>query len=128
MASERLTCPRCEGCGELFQRGKTCYICKGTGYVDIEFGKTIQTNADRIRSMDNKQLSEFIYAISPGNRFFCDMCPRAHDCMDIINSEGKEIPGDWCEETFLAWLNTPVYEMPAFPYEDKQESGLLEEG
>lgn len=54
------------------------------------------TNADRIRSMSDEELSEFINALT-----VCDCCVYDVNCMEYNN-----IPK--CRKGVLGWLQKPV--------------------
>lgn len=66
------------------------------------------TNADRIRSMDNTQLAQFIHQLCSSD-IFCKICSNREKCLDIVNGDG-EIPDGWCERNILGWLQSPYQE------------------
>lgn len=92
-------------------KGSGAYLC---GVLDER--KRKQTNADRIRSMSDEELSVFL----------CDhggcsirTCPGSEMCN---GHEGKA-------NGLLKWLRQPAERTPIHGgFEDKTESGLLEEG
>lgn len=90
----RQLCPKCGGIGVVYHvekitdgyRGEvdTCPVCRGTGSVPVAI-----TNADRIRSMSDEELAEFISRIEIGDfgqqvygKTFCDMCKGQYECDD----------------------------------------------
>ena len=99
-----MICPECNGRGETIyyvetdrdentvtvkQRKGICRTCNGSGQKS-------QTNADRIRSMTDEELSEFINALT-----VCDCCSY-----DGICSEYNNIPK--CRKGVLEWLQQPT--------------------
>ena len=113
----------------LFCYGKRDYCDKETCTGDCEFHdgsgseyRKIETNADRIRAMSDQELAAY-WADNHDN-----FCPNKPECGEALNRDGL-IPDAWCAACALAWLQSPAVE-PAIPvrfYDDKQESGLLED-
>lgn len=102
-------------------------MCNGTGHVNVEAEEPVKTNGDRIRSMGDAMLAHFIYSLCPASVFFCEMCEEREKCLQLVARDG-DIPASWCKSTIREWLRTPFDEKPrSFPFEDKQESGLIEE-
>lgn len=101
-------CPQCGGRVRSVSIGWKCESCQG--FIDMrgEFHQHKEepfmpptTNADRIRSMSDEELSEFISRIEIGDfgqqvygKTFCDMCKGQYECDD-------------CR---LWWLQQPVEE------------------
>lgn len=93
-----------------------------------------QTFADRVRSMTDEELVEFLFQIScgidPANYF----CTNKKECGEFLNSD-KEIPDEWCKKCLLDRLRQPVDDsvipkgdrLPNGFFLDRQNSGLTEE-
>lgn len=112
----------------LFCYGKQDYCEKDTCTGDCEFHdgsgseyRKIETNADRIRAMNDEQLADFMNKEQ-------DYCKNWPKCMELLD-HNELIPDNWCKKCLLAWLQKPVEEpqLPVRFHLDKQESGLLEE-
>ena len=89
-------CPQCGGRVRSVSIGWKCESCQG--FIDMrgEFHQHKEepfmpptTNADRIRSMSDEELSEFISRIEIGDfgqqvygKTFCDMCKGQYECDD----------------------------------------------
>lgn len=97
-----MICPECNGRGEtvyyveidsdentvtMEQRKGICRTCNGSG-------KKPMTNADRIRSMTDEELCEFL-----GEYKFCDICEEGCDSCTYN--------GD-CDKRLLDWLQQPA--------------------
>lgn len=79
-------CPAYAKCTVTY-RGSACAALRGTYGIDSD--PEIVTNADRIRSMSDEELSEFISRIEIGDfgpqvygKTFCDMCKGQYECDD----------------------------------------------
>ena len=78
--------------GEAWDFGFRCWQC---GYAKVER----KTNADRIRTMSDEELAEFLPIVS---NF---LCRPTDECMNTICSRGE------CENTkecALEWLKSPT--------------------
>lgn len=132
MANKRTLCPLCAGHGYRMIRhtnpkleGKEplekqfCVTCNGTGYIEVQ-----ETNAERIRSMDDAQLADMIFKLDIGDCF----CQNKKKCQETLDND-QEIPESLCKVCILEWLHKPAEETkhPAWIYDEKQFSGLLEE-
>lgn len=89
-------CPQCGGRVRAVSIGWKCESCQG--FIDMrgEFHQHKEepfmpptTNADRIRSMSDEELSKFISRIEIGDfgqqvygKTFCDMCKGQYECDD----------------------------------------------
>ena len=86
-----------------------------------------KTRGDRIREKNDDELAAWIYVLlqQGDNGFFCQSKPECQVAIDTV--EG--IPESWCLKCLKEWLQQSVpAQMPHRRiYEDKQESGLLEE-
>lgn len=95
---------------------RKCQFYDGTG---SEYRK-IETIADRIRSMSDQELAEFMNE----EHNYCKNLPK---CEEALNTEDL-IPDHWCVACLLEWLRQPVDgTKPATMTEEKQDSGLIEE-
>lgn len=87
---KEVPCMDCDGKGfiakfsEYSMWSERCPNCGGTGIVKVPM-----TNADRIRSMSDEELAEFISRIEIGDfgpqvygKTFCDMCKGQYECDD----------------------------------------------
>ena len=79
-------CPAYAKCTVTY-RGSACAALRSTYGIDTD--PEIITNADRIRAMSDKELSEFISRIEIGDfgqqvygKTFCDMCKGQYECDD----------------------------------------------
>lgn len=113
----------------LFCYGKADYCDKDTCTGECEFHdgsgceyRKIETMADRIRAMSDQELAAY-WADNHDN--FCQNKP---ECGEALNRD-ELIPDEWCVACALKWLQQPIEKLPV-PfgiYDDKQESGLLED-
>lgn len=86
------------------------------------------TRADRFRSMNDMELVNaiqcIINAVIQDQIFFCQ---DKVECENRLDSE-NDIPDEWCKRCLLEWLRHPADGTKnRFIFEDKQESGLIEE-
>ena len=118
-----ISCPDCKGHGfitggdEHSSWSRTCARCHGTGLTMVP-----KTRADLIREMKDEDLTDLIYDLNMEGTF----CTNRKECWEKLNKD--EITDAMCKKCLLEWLQKPVEEpkLPAI-FEDKQESGLLEE-
>lgn len=91
----------------------------------VAYVKTM-TRADLIRKKNDDELAAWIHTLlqDGDSGFFCQQKPVCE--IQIDTEEG--IPSSWCLNCLKEWLQTPAEE-PKWPsfFEDKQESGLLDE-
>ena len=91
----------------------------------VAYVKTM-TRADLIRKKNDDELAAWIHTLlqDGDSGFFCQQKPKCQIAIDTI--EG--IPDSWCLNCLKEWLQTPAEEpkLSSF-FEDKQESGLLED-
>ena len=123
-----ISCPDCKGHGYInggddhSSWSRTCSRCHGTGYAMVP-----KTRGDRIRDKSDDELAAWIYALlqQGDTGFFCQEKP---ECKIAIDTE-EGIPDSWCLNCMKEWLQQPVpAQMPRRRiFEDKQESGLLED-
>ena len=59
----------------------------------------IETNADRIRSMSDEELADYIFGVSVGNAP-CVLCSEECDFCELTDEE--------CKEKTLKWLQSEV--------------------
>lgn len=98
-------CPRKEGFA----------ICNGDPFGEPSNWKpnrkpTIETNADRIRSMisTDEGLAEALLQDHYGGMFI-PFCKNKPECMDLLE-EGRIIPQEECKKCMLAWTREPYKE------------------
>ena len=65
------------------------------------FNPSKQTNADRIRSMTDEELAEFLDKVSCG----CEECPKERECMYPLTQFDVELP---CSKVLLKWLKEEI--------------------
>lgn len=127
MKNKAIPCPDCEGHGHInggnehSSWSRTCDRCHGTGTIMVP-----KTRADRIRSMTDEELAVYIQNLL-NERDTGFHCQRYKECSDLL--ECYEFPPEeWCTKCMVSWLQKPIKE-PKLPtiFEDKQESGLIEE-
>lgn len=85
------------------------------------------TRADRIRAMSDEELAVYIQNLmNEGDTGF--FCKQYKECSDLLECD-EFVPEEWCTKCMVAWLQQPMEDLPPRPniFEDKQESGLLEE-
>lgn len=63
----------------------------------------IATNADRIRSMSDKELAEYIFDLGNGSEYCYGHCAYQDDCP-------TELDHDTCIKGVIDWLKQPVKE------------------
>ena len=92
---------KCENCGSEHIHVITKeigYSCSKCGRNTVRLNEMYQTNADRIRSMSDEELAEFIEQVST-------------DSMETISFGTKEYEEIWeHKETALQWLRSEVEE------------------
>ena len=125
MDHKLISCPDCKGRGHInggdyhSTWSRTCARCHGIGYAMVP-----KTRADKIREMKDEDLTDFIYDLNMEDTFFCT---NRKECREKLDKD--EITDAMCKKCLLRWLQNPASEL--FPhsriFEDKQESGLLEE-
>ena len=97
ITSTYFTCQNCSGCKHLNERG----YCEFTAcIIPCSVRATIpevkpQTNADRIRSMTDEEMAEWMAKYCERKTVFCPNF-GAHDCQES------------CEQCWLDWLRTEV--------------------
>lgn len=74
--------------------------------VDGPCKDEVLTNADRIRSMSDEELAEFINCCTSGDGT-PDFCRRLPECDDDLESDTL-IPFERCNQCLLYWLRHPV--------------------
>ena len=96
-------CDRCRvsGCCSLNYLGEACKLARKRECPDVVF-----TNADRIRSMSDEELAEFINCCTSGDGA-PDFCRRLPECDDDLESDTL-IPFERCNQCLLYWLRHPV--------------------
>lgn len=109
-----------------------CFRNMGVGTVKeirekVAYVKTM-TFADKIRTMTDEEQVDFIF-----NLIYCEdparwFCTNKKECAAVMAEDGL-IPDEWCKKCMLEALRKPAEIIPPPPniFEDKQESGLLEE-
>lgn len=128
MNKKFISCPDCDGHGfisggdERSSWSRSCARCHGTGYAMVP-----KTRVDRIRDKNDDELAAWIYSLlqQGDTGFFCQNKPECQKAIDTV--EG--IPDSWCLNCMKEWLQKPAPELlpPSDIFEDKQESGLLED-
>lgn len=112
LSDDDLLCLRNMGVGTVKEiREKVAYV------------KTM-TNGDRMRAMTDEELADFVLNLN-----FCGIfCTNKKECRELVAAD-KDIPDEWCKKCFVLYLQEPAEILPPRPniFEDKQESGLLEE-
>ena len=124
-------CPDCDGIGfhhtptafagdtpVIFQMA-TCPSCHGTGIARIP-----KTRGDQIRDMKDEELADLLLNLN-----FCGIfCTNKKECRELVAAD-KDIPDEWCKKCFVLYLQEPADDLRPRPniFEDKQESGLIEE-
>ena len=67
-----------------------------------------QTNADRIRNMDDEELAELLYSLQ-----YCDeklnFCGNNKECDDILDGGGT-VTDEMCKQCLVWWLQSEVEE------------------
>lgn len=106
MADTKLViCEKCLGTGhvnggnENSTWSKTCEDCHGIGFSRVQMN-----NADRIRSMDDEELAEFLTGINPTN---CQDCAFSHGWR--CKPDRDDYYGfEKCKEGRKRWLQRPA--------------------
>ena len=81
-----------DGICQLFSSDDVIFYCV-EGPCDYE----ANTNADKIRSMSDEELAEFLVE---GNEDICKLCPL----------DGTYCPSSICKDILLVWLRQPMEE------------------
>lgn len=92
----------------------------------VAYVKTV-TIADLIRASTDEELAIWIQnLINAGDTGF--YCQQKKECQELLEQD-KFIPERWCTKCMVAHLQKPAQKLPPRPniFEDKQESGLIEE-
>lgn len=99
-------------CKSYYLRGsKPCYECSACAHGDddyYEYYRTIYTNADRIRSMSDEELAEYIFSLGNGPENCDEHCAYQDEC----NAEGFNYSTciKACIKRLTDWLKQPVKE------------------
>lgn len=88
------TCGRGDGCDVYHKCGEDCI-----GYKPM-------TNADRIRSMTDEELANFLYRFNDIDEKV-KFCTNKKVCIDLLD-KGDTLPDEWCKECLLEWLKSEV--------------------
>ncbi len=95
-------------CKSYYLKGsKPCYKCSACAHGDddhYEYYPTIYTNADRIRSMSDKELAEYIFDLGNGSEYCYGHCAYQDDCAT------NGLDHDTCIKGVIDWLKQPVKE------------------
>ena len=85
-------CPMCEDCPD------------GCPVETPKDSRNIITNADRIRSMSDKELAEYIFDLGNGSEYCYGHCAYQDDCAT------KGLDHDTCIKGVINWLQQPAKE------------------
>lgn len=94
-------CPAYAKCTVTY-RGSACDALRGTYGVDSD--PEIKTNADRIRTMSDEKLAEYIFDLGNGSEYCYGHCAY----QDSDNCPNDEAVG--CLSGVLKWLRQPAEE------------------
>ena len=86
----------------------------------VAYVKTM-TRADKLRTMSDEYMCSFIYDLTGSGIY----CTNKKECLEKIDTD--EITDEMCKKCLLEYLQKPAEEQPHRIFEDKQESGLLED-
>ena len=92
LALKTRVCPMCEDCPD------------GCPVETPKDSRNIVTNADRIRSMSDKELAEYIFDLGNGSEYCYGHCAYQDDCAT------KGLDHDTCIKGVIDWLKQPVKE------------------
>ncbi|MGN0998666.1 MAG: hypothetical protein ACI4PO_03865 [Faecousia sp.] len=122
-------CKNCpvKNCITITYRGSTCAAQR----AKLGLGDP-KTMADWFRSLDDEKMVNAIWclinAVQQDESFFCQ---NKKECQDILDVQGKDVPPDWCKNCLLEWIRKPApaeeTKRHSIIFDDRQESGLLEE-
>lgn len=102
---KKARCPKCGGHGFIAKWNdcsawsEYCFECNGTGEVEVPF-----TRGDRIRSMSDKELAEFISSF-PINTLCDIVCDGNCKAVATLEKDSDEV----CEEIVQKWLKEEWY-------------------
>ena len=85
----------CKDCGQDCQQIGCDIEVNCTGYV-----KKPKTNADRIRSMTDEELAEYLFERGNGDEYCYGICVHQDD----VNACVKALKQDGCIQSVVAWL------------------------
>lgn len=74
-----------------------------------EFEAAVETNADRIRSMTDEELADFIEKVASLGTEYDSCCQNKKECGEMLDRD-EQIPDAWCRQCRVAWLQQPVGE------------------
>jgi hypothetical protein len=92
LALKTRVCPMCEDCPD------------GCPVETPKDSRNIVTNADRIRSMSDKELAEYIFDLGNGSEYCYGHCAYQDDCAT------KGLDYDTCIKGVIDWLKQPAKE------------------
>ena len=95
---------KCKTCYLI--NAKPCYECSACARGDdhYRYYSTAHTNADRIRSMSDKELAEYIFDLGNGSEYCYGHCVYQDDCAT------KGLDHDTCIKGVIDWLKKPAKE------------------
>lgn len=102
---KKISCPNCDGHGFITKWSdysiwsERCNECNGTGEVEVPF-----TRGDRIRSMSDKELTEFISSF-PVNTLCDIVCNGNCKAFATLEKDSDKV----CEELMQKWLAEEWY-------------------
>lgn len=93
---------KCKSC--YLRDSKPCYECSACARGDdhYKYYPTTHTNADRIRSMSDKELAEYIFDLGNGSEYCYGHCAYQDDCAT------NGLDHDTCIKGVIDWLKQPV--------------------
>ena len=74
-------------------------------FTNALYETNVATNADRIRSMSDKELAEYIFDLGNGSEYCYGHCAYQDDCAT------KGLDHDTCIKGVIAWLKQPAKEI-----------------
>ena len=92
LALKTRVCPMCEDCPD------------GCPVETPKDSRNIVTNADRIRSMSDKEFAEYIFYLGNGSEYCYGHCAYQDDCAT------KGLDHDTCIKGVIDWLKQPLKE------------------
>lgn len=89
---------------QLALKTRVCPMCEDCPVETPKDSRNIVTNADRIRSMNDDELAEYIFDLGNGSEYCYGHCAYQDDCAP------EEVDHDTCIKGVIDWLKQPAKE------------------
>lgn len=96
---------KCTECPDYRECHKKRDLRRYRHYCSKAKGKSVFTNADRIRAMSDEELANFLHNVV--RKFMCEYCKEYER---IKNAKGHANCNGECDKAYLEWLKQPAEE------------------